>query len=365
MKTKLLLCLLFLSVCACVAQTFTYSTLATPGTGAYGALAIHDNILYGYAGGGTHDGGLMFSLTTAGKLTTLYNFGATSTDGSNPVGAPNYQTTTGDWYGITTTGGKPGHGTIFKLTSKNKESTLYAWSPYYIAHFSAEPSMVLDSSGNLYGIDATNDEGDGGDGGQEFKVTSAGAITQNIDCDEDPAAGPIIRGTTLYYTFTAGGDYGAGSIQTLSTGGVCTLLYSFTGGTDGGQPLGKLTQNTAGDLFGTTQSGGQYGGGVVFEVSTSGEESVLYNFCALADCADGGSPGGPLVMDTSGNFYGINSAGVYEVTPSGVESLIYADSALMQCGESYLYCAGYALVIDTNGNMYGINNGVVFKLKKN
>ena len=58
----------------------------------------------------------MFSLTSGGKQTTLYNFGATSTDGKSPIGAPNYQSSTGNWYGITTAGGRPGHGTIFKLT---------------------------------------------------------------------------------------------------------------------------------------------------------------------------------------------------------------------------------------------------------
>jgi uncharacterized repeat protein (TIGR03803 family) len=367
-KIRMMLAVLLLSVCA-YAQTYTYSTLATPGTGAYGALAIHDNILYGYAGGGTHDGGLMYSLTTGGKLTTLYNFGATSTDGKNAVGAPNFQSSTGDWYGITTAGGKPRHGTIFKLTNKNKESTVYAWSPYWLANFTSEPQMTLDSSGNLYGYDDTSPEGSGGNDGNAFQVTPKGVITQFGGYDV--AGSPIINGTTLYGTSTDGGNSPAGyggSVFSFTTENVFNTIYSFCSlpnCTDGLYPMAKLIQNTAGDLFGTTLNGGEFNSGIVFEVTISGEETVLYSFCALANCADGGYPYGPVVIDSGGNLYGVNNAGVFEVTPQGVETLIYATSSLDQCNGAY-YCLEYALVMDTVGNLYGINSeGGVFRLTKN
>jgi uncharacterized repeat protein (TIGR03803 family) len=310
MKTNLaVLCLLLGSA---FAQTYTFSTFPKPGTGAVGALSIHDNVIYGFATGGTHNDGLMYSMTTAGKITTLYNFGATSTDGKNPVGEPNYQS--GNWYGFTTGGGKPGHGTIFKLTSKNKESTIWAWPSASEAELTLQPSMVTDSAGNLYGY---NDFNHGGEEGNPFQVTQTGAIDELYDCVILPSGGPIIKGSTLY----GDGYYSIFSFTTENN--ECNILHTFDG-SDGTYPTGKLIQNAAGTLFGTTNYGGANDGGTVFSLTSEGVFSTLYNFCALSDCADGTGPMGPVVADTSGNLYGLNSDGVFKVTPGGVESLIYA-----------------------------------------
>jgi uncharacterized repeat protein (TIGR03803 family) len=360
MKIKLLLSFLLLIGLAS-AQTYTYSIFATFTTPAGGLIIDSSGNLYTFGGGGTHGDGTILKVSSKGVLTTLYNFGASSTDGKNPTGTPN-RDSLGNLYGITTEGGKQ-HGTIFKLTTKNKESTLYEWFPYSQANFSSAPSLTMDSSGNLYGYDYENFISSGG--AEIFQVTQKGVYTSLY-----PKAGgqflnggPIIRGATLYGT-TDGNVEEYGSIFSLSTSGVFTNLYSFTDGDDGAYPLVKLTQNASGTLYGTTSAGGAYNAGTVFSFNPSTTElTTLYSFCALANCADGGGAGtGPVILDSAGNIYGIASGGsngygvVYQVTALGVETVLFSGSSTIPLG--------YDLVMDASGNLYGTTSDAVFKLTK-
>jgi uncharacterized repeat protein (TIGR03803 family) len=82
------------------------------------------------------------------------------------------------------------------------------------------------------------------------------------------------------------------------------VLHAFTGGTDGGYPLGSLLRDAAGNLYGTTSDGGVVG--TVFKVDTSGKETVLYSF---AGGSDGAFPQAGLVRDAAGNLYGTTAGG--------------------------------------------------------
>lgn len=92
------------------------------------------------------------------------------------------------------------------------------------------------------------------------------------------------------------------------------VLYSFgpKGLGDGGQPVGKLVMDDAGNLYGTTKGGGN-GAGTVFELTPSiggsWVETVLYNFCSQPGCADGQSPSAGLIFDGAGNLYGTTLQG--------------------------------------------------------
>jgi len=88
-----------------------------------------------------------------------------------------------------------------------------------------------------------------------------------------------------------------------------TVLYNFCahGGdkcSDGSAPIGALIFDQAGNLYGTTSFGGAHGRGVAFKVTPKGEETVLYSFCTLNDCADGSFPQPGLIFDQQGNLYG-------------------------------------------------------------
>ncbi|MGO9564083.1 MAG: choice-of-anchor tandem repeat GloVer-containing protein [Candidatus Korobacteraceae bacterium] len=134
----------------------------------------------------------------------------------------------------------------------------------------------------------------------------------------------------LYGTTYSGGLWGYGTVYELSPNGNDgwnpAVLYSFTGGADGGNPTyAYLMFDSAGNLYGTAYNGGANGLGVVFELSPVGAswtETVLHSF---AGGADGANPVNGLLMDGSGNLYGKTYAGgngnngvVFELMPSGV-----------------------------------------------
>ena len=158
------------------------------------------------------------------------------------------------------------------------------------------------------------------------------------------------------------------------------VVYSFTGGNDGGKPAAQLVFDSAGNIYGTTVVGGLYGCGTVFKLSLSGDqwqENSLYSF----DCFETGkNPYGGVILDSAGNLYGTTVAGgsgglctgdgcgvVYELTKSGdtwTESVLYNFT-----GGDDGFGPGSALVSDKAGNLYGTApdgglyaEGVVYQL---
>src|ERR1039458_5024018 len=101
------------------------------------------------------------------------------------------------------------------------------------------------------------------------------------------------------------------------------VLYSFSGGTDGGSPAGGLIFDGAGNLYGTTNGGGTYSGGTVFELSPAAgggwTETVIHSF---GNGTDGNGPEAGLIFDAAGNLYSTTNGGgtynggtVFELTP--------------------------------------------------
>ena len=160
-----------------------------------------------------------------------------------------------------------------------------------------------------------------------------------------------------------------------------TVLYNFTGGNDGAQPEGSLTFHN-GNLYGTTQTGGILGYGVVFELSPNGsggwDETVLHQF-ALGEIPppDGGFPTSNVIFDSAGNIYGTTMFGgpsdcgdcgtVFELSPSGTgwtQTILYSFTG----GNDGLHPQS-GLTMDAAGNLYGTtlrgganNTGTVFEL---
>lgn len=119
----------------------------------------------------------------------------------------------------------------------------------------------------------------------------------------------------LYGTTHSGGNYGNGTVFEVKKNqdGSWTekVLHHFTGGNDGSQPVGGLISDQAGNLYGTTTYGGTYGNGVVFKLTPNSDgswaERVLHSFTGGAD---GGYPNHPdLVFDAAGNLYGATASG--------------------------------------------------------
>jgi len=89
------------------------------------------------------------------------------------------------------------------------------------------------------------------------------------------------------------------------------VLHSFTGGADGGNPVAGVISDSAGNLYGTTQKGGPANAGVVYKLDPAGNETVLYSFTGGVD---GGTPDASVIRDPAGNLYGTTYSGGKEST---------------------------------------------------
>jgi uncharacterized repeat protein (TIGR03803 family) len=189
----------------------------------------------------------------------------------------------------------------------------------------------------------------------------------------DPASALTLdTAGNLYGTTGLGGSSNLGTVFKLSPDGAETVLYSFTGGLDGGIPFGKLLLDAAGNLYGTAVVGGANKGGVAFKLTPEGTETVLHNFGAGSD---GSGPSGGFIRGGDGVLYGITENGgsfgfgtVYSITGHGKETVLYSFDEKPSDGR---YPSG-ALVQDAAGNLYGTSTeggadgfGIVFKLAPN
>ena len=190
----------------------------------------------------------------------------------------------------------------------------------------------------------------------------------------DPYAG-VIRDSNgnFYGTVGYGGTAYAGGVYKVDSLGNETMLYSFTGGADGNFPVSPLARDSAGNLYGTTAQGGSAGGGVVFKVDPSGNETVLHNFTGGLD---GVNPSGGLFLDAVGNLYGTTSQGgsfensgvLFRLSPAGTETILHVFTGAANDGK---YPSYTNLVTDVHGTFYGVtqaggstDHGVVYKITR-
>jgi uncharacterized repeat protein (TIGR03803 family) len=171
--------------------------------------------------------------------------------------------------------------------------------------------VIFDKAGNLYGTAS----GQGIDActngcGTVFELDTTGAFTVLYSFAGYPDGGEPFGGLILD---KAGNLYGTtysapwGTIFEIDTTGTLTTLYSFTGGGDGGSPMGGVVRDKTGNLYGTTYQRGNgvcrrgEGCGTVFKLDTTGTLTTLYSFTGGAD---GGNPYAGLILDGTGNLYG-------------------------------------------------------------
>lgn len=288
-------------------------------------LLANDGNFYGTTtGGGTDGRGTIFQMQPDGTLTTVYTFtqlnaqntGSVPTDGL--VAAAN-----GYLYGTTSAGGASGYGTVFKILP-GASST-----PVRIVDFTGSggsvrgtnaSALVRASDGNFYGVT----EGGGlYSNGTIFRLTPAGVFTTLTDFGKltgtyqgpvSPRAALIQASNgVLYGTSAAGGTAGNGTVFSVTTAGVVTVLVNFSG--DGGSypgdtPEASLYQATDGYLYGTTRLGGTTTSkrGTVFRLATSGTFKSLIQFTGGSPVY-GAEPRSALVQDNEGHLFGTTSTG--------------------------------------------------------
>jgi uncharacterized repeat protein (TIGR03803 family) len=353
-------------------ETVLCSFLSPADGGEPGAGVIRDSAgnLYGTTlYGGALDAGTVYKVDAGGHETVLYTFKG-GADGANPL-AGVIEDQAGNFYGTTELGGTGGGGTVYKLDPAGNETVLYNFSFYPNVGAFPEAGVTRDAEGNLYGTALL---GGTGNSGIVFKLDAAGNETVLYNFTGGTDGGDpysnVIRGADggLYGTAYLGGAAGDGVVYRVNEAGVETVLYSFMGGTDGANPYAGVIPDTEGNLYGTTEIGGTGNWGVVYKLDTAGHETVLYNFTGGLD---GGSPGA-VIRDSAGNIYGTTGMGgagnagvVYRLDTAGNQTVLYAFTG----GADGNTPIG-GVIRDSTGNLYGTtefggkkSGGVVFRLQ--
>jgi uncharacterized repeat protein (TIGR03803 family) len=323
--------------------------------------------LYGTTCCGTSPGSV-YKIDNSRHETVLYSF-KDGADGAFPLGGV-IRDSAGNLYGTTYKGGATYAGVVYKVDSSGNETVLHSFK-YGADGGNPYAGVIRDPAGNLYG---TTYYGGVWGAGVVYKVDSSGnetvlySFTGGAD-GGNPYAG-VIRDPAgnLYGTATRGGGSNVGVVYKVDSSGNETVLYSFVGGLDGAIPVGGVIRDSAGSLYGSTANGGNWGYGNVYKLDSAGNETVLYSFTGGAD---GESPFAGVIRDSAGNFYGTTFEGgasnkgvVYKVDSSGNETVLYSftgpDGAKPTAG----------LIFDKAGNLYGTTQyggreraGVVFKVK--
>jgi hypothetical protein len=338
-------------------------------------------------------------LSAADKYKVLYNFKGGS-DGIGPNGL--ILDPAGSLYGTTDVGGgggctDEGCGTAFHLAKSNGQ-----WSEKVLVRFKdgggdfPDSGVIMDAKGNLYGT--ASGHALGPSYGTVFKLTPGEKGTWSVNVlhafaggnDGQYPIGGLVRDKqgNLYGTTAEGGGY-YGTCGSLGCGTVfelippCTeggrwkkkVLYRFKGGSDGGNPFASMIFDSRGNLYGTTEIGGDYGWGTVFTVEHDSHgqwtEHVLHSF---NEKTDGAEPFGSVIFDRKGNLYCTTYSGtsstrgsVVELIPHSHEwrgKIIHVFKGGRDGGNPYS-----GLVIDVSGALYGTTsdalsggNGTVFKL---
>jgi uncharacterized repeat protein (TIGR03803 family) len=342
---------------------WTETVLYSFGNGTDGAFPFGGLIfdkagnLYGTTAQGNYAdvGGIAFELSPATggewKETVLHVFG-NGTDGAKPSGSLVFDAS-GNLYGTTLSGGTgpcPTCGTVFQLSPASgggwTETAIYNFHSF--DGYSPNGSLIMDASGNLYGLTFFGGIGTGEGSAFELVQTQPGVWKKkilhsfgNVSTDGQEPVGGLVADASgnLYGALSLGGssttcgDNGCGAVFELSLKANGNwgerIVYNFANnGVDGYLPYAGLIVDASGNLYGTTQNGGSGGNcfdgcGTVFELTHAGggwSEKILHDFSNSGE--DGFDPMAGLIFGPSGNLYGTtlgggadNSGVVFELKP--------------------------------------------------
>jgi uncharacterized repeat protein (TIGR03803 family) len=280
----------------------------------------------GMCAGGTGCGvAFSYDLTTS-KYTTMHEFGASTGDGNGPLGIQVLDSA-GDLYGVTNGGGTHG-GTFYEITAAGTEKVLYNFGP---------------APDGMY-----------------------------------PGWGPVLSGGN-YYGVTIGGgantcvDSGCGTVFKVTPAGKETVLYNFTGGSDGSYPH-ELVGDSQGNMYGLSTNTQDNTTAAVFEINSAGDFSIAYNGSYVSQIAY-------IIMGTDGSLYASSSGGddssgaptgfgqILKVTPtgggSGTVTVLHefdnTDGSMLNPFQNLVLHDG--LLYGTTNYGGSSDNGVIYKLK--
>ena len=345
-----------------------------------GFIADAAGNLYGTASaGGKFGNGVVYKINPKGAETVLHAF-KDGTDGSGPDGFL-IRDSAGNFYGTTSSGGAYGQGTVFELAG-SKETVLYSFAGKSDGS-DPESGLAMDAAGNLYGTTAA-----GGSVGNGTVFKLAPPSKQGLNWAESvlysfgrsPDGTTPIGGVSLdsagniYGTTSANGTNGYGTVFQLTPGTVWTehIIHNFQNANDGAVPYAGLIADQKGNFYGAATEGGGAGGGTIFELTSS---KGNWTFNVIYSVPGWGISGSfrDVALDAAGNLYGTthcdgdyNAGTVYELSPDGSSwnyTLLYTFTG----GKDGLY--SFSNIVPSQGKLYGTTkyggakgDGVIFEV---
>lgn len=220
----------------------------------------------------------MFKVTPSGTFTTVLKFSDGKTDnGCQPFGGL-IQATDGELFGTTDGSGLYGYGTVFRADPDGTLTTLYNFCSVSGCYDGKNPEsgLVQATDGNFFGT--TTGGNAVAEEGTVYEITPEGGLTiLHRFCGATPSCADgatplaaLVQGTdgNLYGTTEQGGNIitNAGTVFSITMGGTLTTLHTFNG-TDGTEAAGAMLQSTDGSFYGTTSRGGTNSEGTVFRLN--------------------------------------------------------------------------------------------------
>jgi len=276
---------------------------------------LFDTTVYGGLSVSDVGGGVVYKVSNTGKETILHKFAGGAEDGLEPQTGL-IQDASGTFYGTTAAGGSGPFGecgTVFKMSKSGKVTVLHSFA----IGDGCQPigGLVMDAAGNMYGETSTG----GSTGlGTVFKITKTGKVTTLHSFTGQPDGalplGILVldKAGNIYGTTPGGGNpscttanQGCGVVFKIDTHGKETILHSFLR-PEGGGPYAGLVLDAAGNLYGTTSGFAAHNWGSIFKLDKKGTFTKLYDFTGGAD---GGFSFSGMTQDKAGNFYGTTYLG--------------------------------------------------------
>ncbi len=331
------------------------------------------------ATGGVYGYGAVFELVNngGGAYTPVTLLSFTNTPGVAGSDSGVIADAAGDLFGTIPSGGAAGDGAVFELVNHGDAYTLVTLLSFNGAKGSSPVGgLIADAAGNLFGTTASG--GANGDG-TVFEIAKAGAgyastPTTLFSFDGANGAGPADSLTVdangdLFGVTPSGGANGYGTVfELVRDGGGYTpvTLLSFNGAD--GRFASSLITDAAGNLFGTTSSGGAYGYGTVFELVNNGGGYTPVTLLSF-NGADGANPGGGLIADAAGDLFGTTGEGgaynalgqlggdgtVFELVNNGGGS--YTPVTLLSFNGANGALPSAGLIADAAGDLFGATAG--------
>lgn len=288
---------------------------------------LYGTTLFGGSGGGEFGSGTVFELSGPDLTTFTSLFSFNGGKGASPAAALTLDAI-GNLYGTTQAGGKAGTGTAFELSAPNHRalSTLASFTgangsaPLAGLTFFSTGQFHIPGhpyyAGHLFGTTSTG--GANGDGtvfelsGPDRKtLTTLASFTSGVN-GARPGSTLVAdnAGHLFGTTFTGGPGGGYGTVFELSgpTHQTLTTLATFTG-PNGANPIGGLTLDASGNLYGTTQYGGPGTAGTIFELAGPTHRKLVTIASFGLNDPNGAVPQGTLLIDAAGNLYGTTNGG--------------------------------------------------------